>query len=181
MRSFLFLLTRDPTEAGCDYYPGILLGRATLPLLCLAPRGVCRAALVARGAVGSCPTVSPMPVRFDWPRRANRAAIGGLFSVALSVRSPRGFRPPFSRGPLPCGVRTFLSRTAHAGHPTATARRAAGRKEYHPTPGATTEIADSSMRLSPVMLPEVIPAEVDRKVTPNRVEVIGVVLGVSSF
>ena len=50
-------------------------------LLGLAPGGVYRAAPVTRDAVGSYPTVSPLPV----PLRA----IGGLFSVALSVASRR--------------------------------------------------------------------------------------------
>src|ERR1044072_1942784 len=44
-------------------------------LLGLAPTGGCRAAPVARHAVGSYPTVSPLPLEFQ----------GGLFSVALSV------------------------------------------------------------------------------------------------
>src|SRR5690606_41914646 len=48
------------------------------------------------------PTLSPLPV----PLRA----IGGLLSAALSIRSSRDFRPPFSRGALPYGVRTFLNR-----------------------------------------------------------------------
>ena len=65
-----------------------LNGRAALPLFCLAPRGVCRAAPVALGAVGSYPTISPLPV----PLRA----IGGMLSAALSVRVPRGSRPPLS-------------------------------------------------------------------------------------
>jgi hypothetical protein len=51
-------------------------GRAS-PLFGLAPGGVCRAAPVASRAVVSYTTVSPLPV----PSRA----IGGLFSVALSV------------------------------------------------------------------------------------------------
>ena len=76
-------------------------GRAALPLLCLAPRGVCRATSVTLGAVGSYSTISPLPV----PLRA----IGGILSAALSVRIPHGIRPPFSRGALPFGVRTFLS------------------------------------------------------------------------
>src|SRR5262245_35258418 len=47
----------------------------------LAPRGVCPATPVTGGAVGSYPTVSPLPAPF-------RAA-GGLFSVALSCEFPR--------------------------------------------------------------------------------------------
>src|SRR3954469_23566585 len=54
------------------------------PLFGLAPGGVCRAASVAGRAVGSYPTVSPLPSRFT--QGANRA--GGLFSVALSLGSP---------------------------------------------------------------------------------------------
>ncbi len=68
--------------------PGSCVGRAALSLFCLAPRGVCRAALVALGAVGSYPTISPLPFI------ARRATKGGLFSAALSVRIP-------SRKPVP--------------------------------------------------------------------------------
>ena len=50
------------------------------PLFGLAPGGVCRAAPVAGRAVGSYPTVSPLPAR--------RSRAGGLFSVALSLGSP---------------------------------------------------------------------------------------------
>src|SRR5882757_10684260 len=54
------------------------------PLFGLAPGGVCLTASVAGRAVGSYPTVSPLPSQFtQW---ANRA--GGLFSVALSLGSP---------------------------------------------------------------------------------------------
>ena len=70
-------------------------GRASPPLLFgLAPRGVCRAADIAAGAVGSYPTFSPLPNAFDRWRRARGFAAslpqganhtGGLFSVALSV------------------------------------------------------------------------------------------------
>ena len=50
----------------------------------LAAGGACRAAPVARGAVGSYPTVSPLP-RVP----AKPAPRGGLFSVALSLGSPQ--------------------------------------------------------------------------------------------
>ena len=52
------------------------------PLFGLAPGGVCPAAPVARGAVRSCRTVSPLPAG-NWGPCA-----GGLFSVALSLGSP---------------------------------------------------------------------------------------------
>ena len=52
-------------------------------LVGLAPGGVCPAPVVAAGAVRSYRTVSPLPV-------LPAGAIGGLFSVALSVAS----RPP---------------------------------------------------------------------------------------
>ena len=54
------------------------------PLFGLAPGGVCPAAPVARGAVRSCRTISPLPAA----PRTNRGNAGGLFSVALSLGSP---------------------------------------------------------------------------------------------
>ena len=64
---------------------------APRPLFGLAPGGVYRAAPVTGSAVGSYPTVSPLPV----PSRA----IGGLLSVALSValRRPGVTRHPALR------------------------------------------------------------------------------------
>ncbi len=61
----------------CDL-PGSVRGRAALSLLDLAPGGVYPAAAVARSAVRSYRTFSPLPTR-----------AGGLFSVALSCESPR--------------------------------------------------------------------------------------------
>jgi hypothetical protein len=49
----------------------------------LAPGGVCRAAAVTSRAVRFYRTVSPLP-----PRRLKPEGWGGLFSVALSLRSP---------------------------------------------------------------------------------------------
>ena len=54
--------------------------RPARSLFGLAPGGACHAADVAAGAVGSYPTVSPLP---------SAEAAGGLFSVALSLGSPR--------------------------------------------------------------------------------------------
>lgn len=76
-----------PTGSSCQ--PGLLglkfpyggLGCPTLtrakPLFGIAPGGACRAVPVARSAVGSYPTVSPLPRKR-----------GGLFSVALSLGLP---------------------------------------------------------------------------------------------
>src|SRR5207253_9502974 len=58
--------------------PGSAAGHRIAPLCALAPGGACPAAPVARGAVRSYRTVSPLP-----------AFAGGLFSVALSRESPR--------------------------------------------------------------------------------------------
>jgi len=52
------------------------------PLFGFAPGGVCRAAPVAGRAVGSYPTLSPLP------RVAPEDGHGGLLSVALSLGSP---------------------------------------------------------------------------------------------
>ena len=57
----------------------VMAGNAPPPLCGLAPGGVCRAGDVAASAVGSYPTVSPLP--------AGEPA-GGLISVALSLGSP---------------------------------------------------------------------------------------------
>jgi hypothetical protein len=107
--------------------------RAGSPLLFgLAPRGVCLAAAITGGAVGSYPTFSPLPacVPFvDIPEVFLRAitgsrSAGGLFSVALSVTRfsrtaspgvtrrvalrPQALRPKgILRSPR-SGVRTFL-------------------------------------------------------------------------
>ena len=58
----------------------------TRSLFGVAPSGACHAAAVASRAVGSYPTVSPLPATD--PKRTLEEA-GGLFSVALSVGLPR--------------------------------------------------------------------------------------------
>src|SRR5260370_32289116 len=68
--------------AGSSSPPGGVDGRAVLPLSGLAPGGVCLATRVAPGA-GAL-----LPHRFTLACAAY-AAIGGLFSVALSCRSAR--------------------------------------------------------------------------------------------
>lgn len=72
-----------------------------LPLFGLAPGGVYRAASVASCAVGSYPTLSPLP-RQDFSIRPGRFAFCGTFpKVTLAGRYP-----------APCfhGARTFLPR-----------------------------------------------------------------------
>lgn len=96
--------------AGCDYYPetSACAGRPGLPFLlfCLAPQRVYRAPLLALGAVGSYPAFSPLP---------QPCGRGGLSFCDTFRRTVLSFHaPPFSRGMLPCGVRTFLSQ-AHRG------------------------------------------------------------------
>jgi hypothetical protein len=88
-------------------------GRASLTVLLfgLAPGDACRAICVATDAVGSYPTVSPLP---EPPaKHATLSAIGGLFSVApVSDRSAWGLPSA-----LPSGVRTFLSEKPPSDHP----------------------------------------------------------------
>ena len=52
----------------------------------LAPDGACHAPFLTVGAVGSYPTVSPLPV-------TSELVTGGLFSVALSLKPCRKARP----------------------------------------------------------------------------------------
>ena len=61
--------------------PGDSASSVNVPLFGLAPDGVYRAVTVTSAAVGSYPTVSPLPDL--------RRAIGGLLSVALSVALTR--------------------------------------------------------------------------------------------
>ncbi len=110
-------------------------GRTSPPLLFgLAPRGVYRAPDVAIGAVGSYPTVSPLPnASHDWRAARGFASrcpqvggAGGLLSVALSV-APKEHSQEWlcHRSPLvlpgapSCGVRTFL-------HPAEAGQRPSG-------------------------------------------------------
>ena len=73
------------------------MSRASSPLLFgLAPRGVCRAVPIARDAVGSYPTFSPLPNEASESKTSRRfscamppcCSAGGIFSVALSVTEP---------------------------------------------------------------------------------------------
>ncbi len=70
-----------PTRAPGPAKPANLTVGAT-PLFGLAPGGACHAVPVTRSAVGSYPTLSPLPAY------ALRAWEGGLLSVALSLGSP---------------------------------------------------------------------------------------------
>ncbi len=66
------------------------------PLFGLAPDGVFRAPPITWRAVGSYPTFSPLPTvaavcgRRPMALTERRYSFGGLFSVALSVGTPRG-------------------------------------------------------------------------------------------
>ena len=98
-------LTR-PTRAA-------LAGNGPPPLCGLAPGGVCHAASVTVRAVGSYPTLSPLPVA----RRHRRSAFCGTFPGV----APAGCYP------APCfrGARTFLPSGLSAG--AGAAARPAGR------------------------------------------------------
>ncbi len=83
-----------PRATNPDGGAGMLLRLATQPsLFGLAPDGVYPAAPVARGAVRSCRTVSPLPAG-----GLTASCTGGLFSVALSLGSPP---PAVSRHRIP--------------------------------------------------------------------------------
>ena len=61
-------------------YPGTYTGRINVPLFGLAPSGVYLAVIVTNNAVRSYRTISTLPDL--------RGAIGGIFSVALSLGLP---------------------------------------------------------------------------------------------
>ncbi len=82
-----------------------LSGRDETPCLFgLAPCGVYRAAAVTTRAVGSYPTVSPLPLA------ACAGEFGGLFSVALAVQLACASRP--GRYPAHCPAEFGLSSPA---------------------------------------------------------------------
>src|SRR5580704_8936409 len=84
--------------------PGSRTERAAPPpLFGLAPHGVCPARRIAPPAVRSYRTFSPLP-----KRRAFTRSPGGIFSVALSVKSALSEPPRPLAGMLPYGDRTFL-------------------------------------------------------------------------
>lgn len=97
--------------------PGVCGGQAGLPLLCLAPRGVYRAAVVAFGAVGSYPTFSPLP----------NTLLAKCWAVCFLWHFPSGFLsvpvPRFhgARCPVVSGLSSAIAETI-----TATVRGAAG-------------------------------------------------------
>jgi hypothetical protein len=87
--------------------PGSRTERAAPPpLFGLAPHGVCPARRIAPPAVRSYRTFSPLP-----KTQACTQAPGGIFSVALSVKSALSEPPRPLAGMLPCGDRTFLPPT----------------------------------------------------------------------
>ena len=85
-------------------------GRSAVPYLALHPMGFSVPPRLRLGRWALTPPFHP------YPRSRSR---GGLFSVALSVGTPRGVASrvyprstPGLRGIAPCGVRTFLPRLA---------------------------------------------------------------------
>src|SRR5581483_4172773 len=92
-----------PSLTGSSDLPESRTGRAVPPLLFgLAPPGVCPAAPAysARGAL--------LPHLFTLTPLAYSAKRGGIFSVALSVKSALSESPRPLAGMPPCGDRTFL-------------------------------------------------------------------------
>src|SRR5436305_9570527 len=92
-------------------------GGSNASLFGLAPQGVCHAVPLTRSAVRSYRTVSPLPHDSSL---ALGAVIGGLFSVALSVASPRlAVSQPAARGssdfPTHLSMRRSPSRSTHQG------------------------------------------------------------------
>ena len=90
----------QPFQAVITITLGGLLGRERGPRVDrfgLAPCGVCRATFIAKRAVRSYRTISPLPLR---------AVCFLLYFPSNGVIWPR--RPVLSDGALPCGVRKFL-------------------------------------------------------------------------
>jgi hypothetical protein len=112
VRSFIYPAGAEFPPEWDATYPGSMDGPPD-PLFCLAPDWVYHASVVTFGAVSSYLPFSPLPLAI------RRKAQGGIFSVTLSVATGFPNAPPFSRGILPFGVRTFLStiRSSERPHP----------------------------------------------------------------
>jgi uncharacterized protein YuzE len=122
-------LARPTRMAGAERSRGFPLPS----LFGLAPGGVCRAAPVARGAVGSCPTLSPLPGR----PRGCAGQPGGRRAVCFLWHFPWGRpRRPFA-GTVFRGARTFLADSLSAR--VGAAARPAGTRSDRPEggPGST--------------------------------------------
>ena len=110
-RGLLSMMACAIVEGGRSLSRTFSASRAGSPLLFgLAPRGVFRASPVARRAVGSYPTFSPLPAKALFPddEQVSLPPVtealfrGGLFSVALSVTPSLdlNFRSASQRRPL---------------------------------------------------------------------------------
>ena len=117
-------LTRPTRAAGRERPRNNHVVTLQPPLFGLAPGGVYHAAPVARDAVRSCRTVSPLPAGQTCSRRP--PCTGGLLSVALSLGSPP---PAVSRHRVP--VEPGLSSTGGIAPPAAAARLS-GKRDVRP-------------------------------------------------
>ena len=88
-------------EARCNYYPGVIERAGYPPPVCLASRGACRAPVVTFGAVGSYPTISPLPLQavyFLWRYPSSRLdprlpRFRGARCLVMSGLSSTGLHP----------------------------------------------------------------------------------------
>ena len=136
----------------------------------LAPTGVCRATSIAECAVGSYPTLSPLPPCL--PRGTHR---GGLFSVALSVtcRSRRMrpgvtwqstlWSPDFPRDTAPWQNQVTASRDRPADDKSPPAIYHPPRQSFAPPPSASSPA--STRRHSPVSSGAISTRQNDGQVT----------------
>ena len=106
------LLNKPCMRAGCNYYPGILSGQATLPLFVLHRVGFTVPPLLPSERWALTPPFHPYPC--------------GRFVFCGTFRPP-GISSgclPLSKDTLPCDVRTFLyTSVKYSGHPNPNGRQ----------------------------------------------------------
>jgi len=129
-------------------HPKVPLSRRAVShrLFGLAPTGVCRATAVTSGAVGSYPTVSPLP-----QRSLTTAVCFLLHCPSCTTRAVHAQALP---GSLPCGARTFLEEPARTSRHTPYSSRPSGRRFpvlQYKTPGRDnrTRAGDEVFRTMP--------------------------------
>ena len=116
-------------------YPRLLDGPPSR-LFCLAPEGVCRAAGVAAGAVGSYPTFSPLPCEAPLSRNeAGRYILCDTVRHRALKRGARAWREPCTAS---CPMVSGLSSPSSVGRGIT---RALGSKNSERRPGPKTKPA----------------------------------------
>jgi hypothetical protein len=136
--------TRDSTS--CNVLARRVISRR---LFGLAPTGVYRATFVTEGAVGSYPTLSPLPHQRLPVRVPDETAV--CFLLHCPSHEAHAACAQALPGSLPCGARTFLGAYAFAQTSRPSGRRPIHEFRKYNRPSDTTEARRDSTRVHVVL------------------------------